>query len=172
MDRVMKESGSERLASLRGSPAGELQGSDATDILWRFSDAIDKRMADAAARFFAPEGLFRRGSEVIRGRADIESFYSARMAVPERVTRHLWSNVNCLQSADSDACVRAVLSTYAFEPEISRTHLQLRMGNVVCQCVRDADGGWVFADHAYERLFVAYLPLSPTDFSTPGAPQP
>ena len=168
----MSESVNERLVSPQASPAGELQGSDATAILWRFSDAIDKRMADAAARLFTRDGVFRRGSEVIRGRADIESFYSARMAVPERVTRHLWSNVNCLQSTDSDACVRAVLSTYAFEPEISRTHLQLRMGNVVCQCVRDADEGWVFAVHAYERLFVAYLPLSPAHFSTPGVSQP
>jgi hypothetical protein len=172
MDRVMNESGNERLVSLQDSPPGELQGSDATDILWRFSDAIDKRMADAAARFFARDGVFRRGSEVICGRADIESFYSSRMGVPERVTRHLWSNVNCLRSSDSDTCVRAVLTTYAFEPEISRTHLQLRIGNVVCQCVRDADEGWVFAEHAYERLFVAYLPLSPTDSSTPGVSQP
>jgi hypothetical protein len=30
----------------------------------------------------------------------------------------------------------------------------------------------VFAEHAYERLFVAYLPLSPHPSSTPGVSQP
>jgi hypothetical protein len=173
MGRVMNESGNiERLASLQGSSPAELQGTGATGILWRFSDAVDKRMASATARLFARDGVFRRGSETITGRVDIESFYSSRMADPERVTRHLWSNVNCLPSADSDACLQAVLTTYAFEPEISRTHLQLRIGNVVCRCVRDADEGWVFAEHAYERLFVAYLPLSPLNSSTLGVSQP
>jgi hypothetical protein len=173
MDRVMNESGNvDRLASLQGSSPGELQGSDATGILWRFSDAIDSRMPSAAARLFARDGVFRRAGEVICGRANIESFYWSRMADPKRVTRHLWSNVRCQPSDHWDASLHAVLTTYAFEPQISQTHLQMRIGNVVCRCVPDADEGWVFAEHAYERLFVAYLPLSPANPSIPGVPQP
>lgn len=170
----MNESGNvERLVSLQGSspPAG-LQGSDATSILWRFSDAVDKRDASATAHLFARDGVFRRAGEIICGRANIESFYWSRMADPGRVTRHLWSNVKCLPSDHWDARLEAVLTTYAFEPQISQTHLQLRIGNVVCRCVPDADEGWVFAEHAYERLFVAYLPLNPGHSSTTGVSQP
>jgi hypothetical protein len=152
-----------------GRPAG-LQAPDATSILWRFSEAIDKRMAGAAARFFASDGVFRRAEEVVCGRANIESLYVSRMADPRRVTRHLWSNVRCQPTGDLEICVEAVLTTYAFEPQISETHLQLRIGNVTCRCIPDPDEGWVFAEHAYERAFVAYLPLSPTDSPTPGAP--
>jgi hypothetical protein len=170
MDRVMNDSANvERPGS---TPPAELQGSDATSILWRFGDAIDGRKASEAARLFARDGVFRRAGEIICGRANIEDFYWARMADPGRVTRHLWSNVKCRPSAHWDACVEAVLTTYALEPQISQTHLQLRIGNVVCRCVPDADEGWVFAEHAYERLFVAYLPLSPHPSSTPGVSQP
>ncbi len=168
----MNENGNpERLVSPQGSSPVELQGSDATAILWRFSDAVDKRMAGAAARLFAHDGVFQRAGEIIRGRADIESLYRSRMADPGRVTRHLWSNVKRLLSAHRDARLEAVLTTYAFEPQISQTHLQLRVGNVVCRCVPDADEGWVFAEHAYERLFVAYLPLSPGNSPSPGTSQ-
>ncbi len=160
----------EHLSSSPGSPSADRQAPDATAILWRFSDAVDKRLAGAAARLFARDGVFRRAGEVICGRANIESFYWSRMADPGRVTRHVWSNVSCQPSAHWDARVEAVLTTYALEPQISQTHLQLRVGNVVCRCVPDADEGWVFAEHAYERLFVAYLPLSPTTSLNAGAP--
>ena len=162
----------DRLGSLQGaSSAAGLQGSDATSLLWRFSDAVDQRMAGAAAQLFARDGVFRRAGEIICGRANIETFYWSRMADPGRVTRHVWSNVKCLPSDHWDTHLEAVLTTYAFEPQISQTHLQLRIGNVVCRCVPDADEGWVFAEHAYERLFVAYLPLSPNPSPTPGVSQ-
>ncbi len=163
----------ERLASLRAPPPPvELRCADVTSLLWRFSDAVDKRMAGAAARLFARDGVFRRAGEIICGRANIENFYWSRMADPGRVTRHVWSNVKCVPSDHWDTCLEAVLTTYALEPQSSQTHLQLRVGNVVCRCIPDADEGWVFAEHAYERLFVAYLPLSPDQPSIPGIPQP
>src|SRR5437879_5240124 len=81
-----------------GSPSSERLESDASAILWRFSDAVDKRLADAAARLFARDGVFRRAGEVICGRANIESFYWSRLAEPGRVTRHVWSNVRCESS--------------------------------------------------------------------------
>ena len=139
---------------------GSLHASEPANILWRFSEAIDKRMAGAAARFFARDGVFRRSEEVVRGRASIEQLYLSRMDDPRRVTRHVWSNVRSRPSTDLEVCVEALLMTYAFEPQISQTHLQLRIGNVTCRCIPDPDEGWVFAEHAYERAFVAYLPLS------------
>ena len=146
------------------------QAQDATSILWRFSEAIDKRMAAAAARLFASDGVFRRAEEVVRGRTNIESLYLSRMADPRRTTRHQWSNVRCQPLGQLEARVEALLTTYAFEPQISETHLQVRIGNVSCRCIPDPEEGWVFAEHVYERAFVAYLPLSPTQAQTPGAP--
>jgi hypothetical protein len=158
--------------SLNDSPGEGADESSAVHLLWRFSAAVDARLAGAVSRLFATDGIFRRGSELICGRDDIEKFYTSRLGDSRRVTRHLWSNVECQLLEPPQARLNAALTTYAFEPEISESHLQLRIGNVLCRCLREADGRWVFAEHTYERAFVAYLPLSPAFTATPGASLP
>jgi hypothetical protein len=138
-----------------GGPAA-----DAGEVLLRFSDAVDRRRPARVADLFTQEALFRPGRTELRGRHAIEAFYRTRLSDPRRTTRHLWSNVE-IRSVRAAAQVRAVLTNYAFEPEVSETELQLRVGDVSALCVAGPDGGWRFAEHLYERVFAASLPLTP-----------
>lgn len=134
-------------------------GGDAATLLTRFSQAVDRRLPAVIAGLFIKDALFRPGEPELRGRAAIESFYLARLSNPRRTTRHIWSNVECRPNGDRDALLVALLTNYAFEPDVSETTLQMRMGDVECQCVCDADGEWRFATHLYTRVFTANLPL-------------
>jgi uncharacterized protein (TIGR02246 family) len=135
-------------------------------ILVRFSDAVDSRAPADVARLFAVDGVFCPGEKQIVGRSAIESFYRSRCSDPRRRTRHLWSNVEYRLIDAAQARLQAVLTNYAFEPEKSSTHLQLRLGNVQCRCILDSDGRWVFAEHRFERVFAAYLPSTLPTAST------
>jgi hypothetical protein len=131
----------------------------ASRLLFRFSDAVDGRRPSKVAAQFTDDGLFRIGKVEVRGRAAIESFYVSRLADERRRTRHLWSNVECLTLGPAEVRICAVLTNYAFEPEVSQTHLQMRVGNVELRCLADAAGRWRFQEHVYERVFAAQLPL-------------
>jgi hypothetical protein len=60
-----------------------------------------------------------------------------------------------------------VLTNYAFEPSVSETALQMRIGNVVCRCESDEASKWRFAEHLYERIFATSLPLAGGLIETP-----
>ena len=68
----------------------------------------------------------------------------------------------------AETWIRAVLTNYAFEPDVSETHLQMRVGNLDLRCVSDTDGRWRFLEHVYERVFAAQLPLGGPVGSTQG----
>jgi SnoaL-like domain len=129
-------------------------------LLIRFSNAVDQRRPTDVADLFSVEGLFRPGDRSIRGRSAIEAFYIARMSDQRRRTRHLWSNLLVRQTAPLQAQVDVVLTNYAFEPAVSETALQMRIGNVVCRCEGDEAGHWRFVEHLYERIFATSLPLA------------
>jgi hypothetical protein len=133
---------------------------DAGEVLLRFSQAVDRRRPAIVADLFTQEALFRPGRTELRGREAIEAFYRGRLSDPRRTTRHLWSNVE-IRQVGTAAQVRAVLTNYAFEPDISETDLQMRVGDVTALCVAGPDGGWRFAEHLYERVFAASFPLTP-----------
>jgi ketosteroid isomerase-like protein len=139
----------------------------ASALLRRFSLAVDSRLPALVARFFTEDALFRPGEREVRGRAAIESFYLARLSDPRRTTRHVWSNVELRPSGDGDVLITALLTNYAFEPDVSETALQMRLGDVECRCVRGANGEWQFATHLYTRVFTASLPLAAPPPSPP-----
>jgi len=132
----------------------------ASAILLRFSDAVDGRLPAQVARLFAADGIFCPGDKQIFGRTSIEAFYTSRLSDPRRSTRHLWSNVQHRLTSDVEAQIEATLTVYAFEPQVSETHLQLRLGNVRCRCILDLEDGWVFSEHLYVRAFAVHLPLN------------
>jgi hypothetical protein len=131
-----------------------------TLLLLGFSEAVDTRRPQEIAEQFTADGLFKPGDTAIHGPAAIEAFYRDRLRDPRRTTRHLWSNLRVTPSADDLADIRVVLTNYAFDPAVSETEVQLRVGNVSGVCAKGPDGRWRFAEHVYERLFALRLPLS------------
>ena len=129
-------------------------------LLLNFSEAVDCRRPQEIAEQFTADGLFKPGDTAIHGPAAVEAFYRDRLRDPRRTTRHLWSNLRVAPLADDAADIRVVLSNYAFDPAVSETEVQLRVGNVSGVCAKGPDGRWRFAEHVYERLFAMRLPLS------------
>ena len=143
-----------------GSPEHNRAAAGISLLLARFSDAVDGRRPDEVARLFMADGLFQPGQTAIRGQTAIEKFYAERLHDPLRRTRHVWANVSISLSGQSTATVMAVLTNYAYDPAVSRTELQQRIGNVTAVCVMDAGATWRFREHIYDRIFAVVLPLA------------
>jgi SnoaL-like domain len=134
-------------------------------LLIRFSDAVDQRQPSTIAELFTADGLFQPGDKSVRGRTAIQDFYAARLADARRRTRHLWSNLLVQPMLPGRVRFKAVLTNYAFEPAVSESAWQMRLGNVTGACEQDDDGHWRFAEQLYERVLATSLPL--TDPSVP-----
>jgi hypothetical protein len=137
-------------------PGADVQG--ISRLLIRFSEAVDSRRPADIAALFSADGLFKPGDKAIVGPAAIESFYRERLADPRRTTRHLWSNLLVGPAGADGARIQVVLTNYAFEPAVSETDVQMRLGDVTGRCVQDAGGEWLFAEHLYQRLYALRLP--------------
>ena len=154
--------------SARPDPFAAVPGLDAEGVarlLIRFSEAVDGRRPAEIAAQFAPDGLFKPGETAIVGPAAIEAFYRQRQADPRRTTRHLWSNLVLTPDGEGALRIRVVLTNYAFEPAVSESEVQMRLGEVTGRCVRDDAGEWRFAEHRYQRQYALRLPRS--DAPTP-----
>lgn len=143
-----------------GSPEYNCAAAGISLLLARFSDAVDCRRPEEVARLFMPDGLFQPGEKALRGQPAIERFYTERLHDPLRRTRHVWANVRISLSGPDTATAMAVLTNYAYDPTVSRTELQQRIGNVTAVCVRDAHATWRFREHIYDRIFAVMLPLA------------
>ncbi len=132
---------------------------DPLELLYRFSDAVDHRRPEATAACFTTDAIFQRDSNRTVGSADILALYRERMADPRRKTTHIWSNATQVERNDDAAAVTAILTNYAFEPAVSESDLQMRIGRVRCLLKRNAAGEWQFAEHLYENAFAIKLPI-------------
>ncbi|MDB5456535.1 MAG: ring hydroxylating beta subunit [Caulobacter sp.] len=130
-----------------------------TALLHRFSEAVDRRRPEQVAALFTDDGLFRPGETEIRGRVAIEALYRERLSDLRRTTRHLWSNIEVRGVTEVEARVTAILTNYAFEPKVSETQLQMRIGDLEGLCALGEDGCWRFVEHLYTRVFATSLPL-------------
>jgi hypothetical protein len=143
-----------------GSPEYNCAAAGIGLLLARFSDAVDGRRPDEVARLFMQDGLFQPGEKAIRGQPAIEKFYTERLRDPLRRTRHVWANLRISLSGPGTATAMAVLTNYAYDPSVSRTELQQRVGNVTAVCVKGAGDIWRFREHLYDRIFAVMLPLA------------
>jgi uncharacterized protein (TIGR02246 family) len=129
-------------------------------LLTGFGDAIDSRRPDDVAALFTADCAFAPPSgEVMRGREAIAAHYRARFADNRRRTCHQWANLRIAPDSGGRADAQAVMTTYAFEPAVSESHAQLRVGKVLGRCERGDDGIWRFAGHRFEMAFPLAIPL-------------
>ncbi|MER5790247.1 nuclear transport factor 2 family protein [Streptomyces sp. NPDC001980] len=141
---------------LTGGPVHE----GVATLLTRFGAAIDAGRADGVAELFTADCAFVPPTgEVLRNPAAVEAFYRARFADTRRRTCHQWANLQVFPDGERGAGAEAVMTTYAFEPAVSETHTQLRVGRVHARCESGADGVWRFAEHRFEMAFPLSVPL-------------
>jgi hypothetical protein len=129
-------------------------------LLIAFGEAVDGRRPTEISQLFTATGLFRPGETELRGRVAIQAFYADRLTDERRVTHHVWNNVQVHRLGAGEASVSALLANYAFEPAVSETDMQVRMGHVNGLCVMTESGEWRFAEHLYRRGFAAKMPLT------------
>jgi hypothetical protein len=129
-------------------------------LLIAFGEAVDRRRPADVAQLFTDTGLFRPGETELRGRVAIETFYADRLTDERRVTHHVWNNVQIHRLSAGEARVSALLANYAFEPAVTETDMQLRMGHVDALCMMTETGEWHFAEHLYRRGFAAAMSLT------------
>jgi hypothetical protein len=149
-----------RLGPLSAGAVAGLDSDGAARLLIRFSEAIDGRQPAEVAAQFTPDGVFKRGESAIVGSVAIEAFYRQRVADPRRTTRHLWSNLMLMPDGEAGLRIRVFLTNYAFEPAVSESEVQMRLGQVTGRCVRDTQGEWRFAEHFYQSQYALRLPRS------------
>ncbi|MFK0152774.1 nuclear transport factor 2 family protein [Streptomyces sp. NPDC090493] len=129
-------------------------------LLTAFGAAIDAGRADGVAELFTADCVFEPPTgEALRGPGAIETFYRARFADTRRRTCHQWANLRVFPDGAHRAGAEAVMTTYAFEPSVSQSHAQVRVGRVHAWCERGRDGRWRFAEHRFEMAFRLSVPL-------------
>jgi uncharacterized protein (TIGR02246 family) len=143
------------------APAGRDSADDGiASLLTRFGIALDRKDAKQVAELFTADGVFTHPSgETIDGRDAIETFYRTRFAEPGRRTCHVWTNLLVTPEGETSAEADAVMTIYAFEPVVSETETQLRVGRAHTRCERGPDGTWRFAEHRFEMAFPLSIPL-------------
>lgn len=129
-------------------------------LLIAFGEAVDRRRPADIAQLFTETGLFRPGETELRGRVAIHAFYDDRLTDERRVTHHVWNNVQVRRLGAGHARVSALLANYAFEPAVSETDMQVRMGHVDGLCKMTETGEWHFAEHLYRRGFASTMSLT------------
>ncbi|MFE4668247.1 nuclear transport factor 2 family protein [Streptomyces sp. NPDC056716] len=129
-------------------------------LMTRFGAAIDGKQAQEVAALFTDDCSFSPPTgEALRGRAAVAEFYEGRFADLRRRTCHTWANLQVFPESADRARSEAVMTTYAFEPSVSETHVQLRVGRVHGRCEQGSDGIWRFAEHSFEMAFPLSIPL-------------
>ncbi|MEU0948557.1 nuclear transport factor 2 family protein [Streptomyces canus] len=142
------------------SAAGGAAYEGIAGLLTRFGAAIDGKRAEEVAELFTIDGAFIPPTgDSLRGREAILVYYKARFGDVRRRTCHQWANLQVVPGGANLATAEAVMNTYAFEPPVSETHAQLRVGRVHARCESGPDGLWRFAAHRFEMAFPLSLPL-------------
>jgi hypothetical protein len=68
----------------------------AAEFAWR----VDHQGGAGVADLFTPDGEYRIGDKVLRGREEIDSFYGRRRSEGKRTSRHLFNNLRVVSKDD------------------------------------------------------------------------
>ncbi len=112
-------------------------------LLSDFAFCADDGDANGLARLFTEDGVLSIGSHQSVGRTAIAADCQARFAIPNRKTRHVWSNLRVTALTSDTASTTALQLT--FETLGPDTPTSLRVNDVIDELRRDANGVWRFA---------------------------
>jgi len=121
--------------------------SDLQSIERLFSDfafCADHSDAEGLATLFIEDGALCIGDRRSFGRSQIAADCQARFTIPDRKTRHIWSNLRVI-SLTSDRAVTTALQL-TFETIGSATSTRLRVNDVFDELCKDAGGSWRFVN--------------------------
>ena len=120
-------------------------------LLTAFGSCADRADGGELADLFANDGTLTMGAQEVRGRAAIAAFTSERFADPTRKTRHVWSNLKLMKTADVRLQATSIQQTY--EQIGADQPAQVRVSDVSDEFVRDAQGDWHFCSRRISRVF-------------------
>lgn len=144
-------------------PAGIITRPEDSPTLKRFFEDIivgiwydiDHRDGSAVSRYFWPDGTLMFSERLVRGRAQIDAAYAARVARGPRLSRHVVSNVHLAELTEDSARVVSTFRLYAADghPVAPNTE-PLTVEDCIDDFLRTEDGEWLIKHRALVHLFV------------------
>jgi uncharacterized protein (TIGR02246 family) len=108
-----------------------------------FAFCADHGDAEGLAHLFTEDGVLSIGSRRSEGRTRIAADCEARFVIPNRKTRHVWSNLRVTSLTRDTASTTALQLT--FESLGNNKPAQLRVNDVFDELCKDTSGMWRFA---------------------------
>ena len=108
-----------------------------------FAFCADHGDAEGLAHLFIEEGVLSIGNRRSEGRRNIAADCDARFIIPNRKTRHVWSNLRVTSLTPDTASTTALQLT--FESLGNDKPAQLRVNDVFDELRKDTSGVWRFA---------------------------
>jgi hypothetical protein len=122
---------------------------------------VDSNWGRNAHEFFTEDGVYTTSHKARKGRDAIRGFYTERQSRGDRVARHLIHNFHVtVHDADHATC-EWTMCLYAEDgapPLLSEPPILI--GEVTDECVRGADGRWLYAARTTRPLFKGSRPTS------------
>ncbi|MES2184612.1 MAG: nuclear transport factor 2 family protein [Pseudomonadota bacterium] len=118
-------------------------------LLSEFAWAADRGLADAMAALFLADGVLTINGQVLAGPASIAADCRKRFEIPERKTRHTWSNLRVDQQ-DGDTCTSTAVQL-TFETTAAGQPAKLRVSDVTDTFRKSPQGHWRFASRTIVR---------------------
>ncbi len=116
---------------------------------------IDHRDGSRVSRYFWPDATIMFSERLVRGRAEIDATYAARVARGPRLSRHVVSNIHLAELSEDRAKVVSTFRLYAADghPVAANTE-PLTVEDLVDDFRRTDDGEWLIEHRVMIHLFV------------------
>ena len=115
---------------------------------------VDMKGGGGVSRYYTKDGIFEGGSEPLVGHDAIEAFYSWRTGRGVRTSRHVITNFRAEFHDDGTATTYCVMMLYAADgaPILPSTP-PIIITDLIDQCVRGEEGGWLYKRRSFVALF-------------------
>jgi ketosteroid isomerase-like protein len=116
-----------------------------SDFAW-FADRGD---GTSMSQLFIPDGVLLVSGNELKGRVQIAEDCIRRALDPNRVTRHVWSNLR-IDRMDGDTAASFAIQL-TFEQTGAGKPTQLRVNDLVDEFQKDPSGSWKIARRVIDR---------------------